>query len=144
MSSGVAWYGLVHLAMIVTALLPHLLPIWVPGLPLRLLGAQAEFAPLWMPFLTVLVSRLRRIRSSLSAMDSNMRISSDEVRVWQRASVCVCMCLYMYHVLCSMLRVSCVLCPVCHMQADTELTELIAKKMTQLIKHVRCVNMWGK
>lgn len=65
----------------VSALLPHLLeePIWVPGLPCGLFTAQLDMAPQWSPFLTVLVSRLRRIRSSLSAMDSNMRISSDEV-----------------------------------------------------------------
>jgi hypothetical protein len=74
----------------VSALLPHLLeePIWVPGLPCGLFTAQLDMAPQWTPFLTVLVSRLRRIRSSLSAMDSNMRISSDEVTFFARHGFC--------------------------------------------------------
>jgi hypothetical protein len=54
-------------------------PVWVPGLPWDLFPAQLHMAPHWKPFLCVITSRVGRLRGSLSAMDSNMRIASDQV-----------------------------------------------------------------
>jgi hypothetical protein len=63
----------------VQSLQPFLLyePAWVPGLPFELVAKEAVFAPNWASFIATILSRLTRLRCTLTVMDSMSRIDSD-------------------------------------------------------------------
>lgn len=62
-------------------------PSWVPGLPYHLIGTGFFLAKHWGPFYAVLASRISRVKSTLSAMDTNTRLDSDRPDKFIKASI---------------------------------------------------------
>lgn len=62
-------------------------PSWVIGLPRELLGTGFSLAKHWGPFYAVLALRLSRLRSTLTAMDSNTRLDSDRPDKYIKANI---------------------------------------------------------
>jgi hypothetical protein len=62
-------------------------PSWVIGLPSELLGTGFALAKHWGPFYAVLAMRISRVRSTLTAMDSNTRLDSDRPDKYIKASI---------------------------------------------------------
>jgi hypothetical protein len=63
----------------VQTLQPFLLlePSWVPGLSNQLIGKERLLAGNWATFLATMLSRISRMRCTLTVLDSNTRIDSD-------------------------------------------------------------------
>jgi hypothetical protein len=62
-------------------------PCWVPGYPLSLAGDTAPLSHEWVTFVAVVASRLGRVRSTLTAMDSHVRIDSDRSNKFFKADI---------------------------------------------------------